>query len=260
MQKEKYKEVGNMSKWEESGQELEDFIEDVYSISLKNENLKNCKIEKNHVEIGKSGTKYEFDVFYEVKIAGISHKVAIECKYHDKRITEDMVRDFLGKLNDCNNIRGFMVSTKGHQEEAKQLLKYYEIELITEDELPNIPGLLLAHMECLLPDENVHGDPFWTIMQLTEDGKNTGSYYSSGGNIILLFISKKSAERALKTDGAKVYAVFGVSQQHLKAICLMSKLFKYELGIISVLSPDSYGNSLLYKHSYDQILAEYDLE
>ncbi len=254
--------LGNMSKWEEAGQKLEDFIEHVYSIWLKNENLKNCKIEKNHVEIGKSGTKYEFDVFYEVKIAGISHKGAIECKYHDKRITEDIVRDFEGKLNDCNNIRGFMVSTNGHQEEAKQLLKYYGIELITEDELPNIPGLLLAYTECLVQDENVHGDPFWTIMQLTEDGKNTGSYYSSGGNgnIILLFISKKSAERALEADGAKGYAVFGVSRQHLKAICLMSKVFKYELGIISVLSLDSYGNSLLYKHSYDQILAEYDLE
>lgn len=251
--------LGNMSKWEEAGQELEDFIEGVYSILLKNENLKNCKIEKNHVEIGKSGTKYEFDVFYEVKIAGISHKVAIECKYHNKRITEDMVRDFLGKLNDCNNIRGFMVSTNGHQEEAKQLLKYYGIELITEDELPNIPGLLLAHTECLVPDENGQGDPFWTIMQLTEDGKNTGSYYSSG-NIILLFISKKSAERALKAGGAKGYAVFGVSRQHLKDICHMSKFFKYELGIISVLSFDSYGKTLLYKHSYDQILAEYDLE
>jgi hypothetical protein len=162
----------------------------------------------------------------------------------------------------------------GYQEEAKQLLKYYGIELITEDELPNIPGLLLAYTECLVQDENVHGDPFWTIMQLTEDGKNTGSYYSFGdnvfnilvpapfrrGNIILLFISKKSAERALKADGAKGYAVFGVSRQHLKAICLMSKFFKNELGIISVLSLDSYGNSLMYKHSYDQILGEYDLE
>jgi len=251
--------IGNMSKWEEAGQELEDFIEHVWSILLKNENLKNYKIENNHVEIGKSRTKYEFDVFYEVKIAGISHKVAIECKYHDEMMTGDMVRDFGGKLNDCNNIRGFMVSTNGYQEEVIQLLKYYGIELITEDELPNIPGLLLMHTECFTPDENVHGALFWTIMQLTEDGKNTGSYYSSG-NIILLFISKKSAERALKADGAKGYAVFGVSRQHLKAICLMSKFFKYELGIISVLSLDSCGNPFLYKHSYDQILAEYDLE
>jgi len=55
--------IGNMSKWEEAGQELEDFIEHVWSILLKNENLKNYKIENNHVEIGKSRTKYEFDVF-----------------------------------------------------------------------------------------------------------------------------------------------------------------------------------------------------
>lgn len=152
--------LGNRSKWEEAGQELEDFIEHVYSISLKNENLKNWKIEKNHVEIGKSGTRYEFDVFYEVKIAGISHKAAIECKYHDKRITEDMVRDFWGKLNDCNNILGFMVSTNELQEEAKQILKYYGIELITEDKLPNIPGLSLAQTECLIPDKMYMGIRF----------------------------------------------------------------------------------------------------
>ena len=83
-----------MSKWEEAGQELEDFIENVYSISLKNENLKNIKIEKNHIEIGKSGTKYKFDVFYEITIAGVSHKVAIECKNHNKIISEDMIAEF----------------------------------------------------------------------------------------------------------------------------------------------------------------------
>jgi len=185
-----------------------------------------------------------------------------------------MVHYFGGKLNDCNNIRGFMVSTNGHQEEAKQLLKYYGIELITEDELPNIPGLLLLHTECFMPDENVHGDPFWTIMQLTEDGKNTGSYYSSGsnvfnilvpapfgrGNIILLFISKKSAERALKADGAKGYAVFGVSRPLLKAICYISKLMNCKIVIASKLRLENNGGLLVFEHSYDQILTEYDLE
>jgi hypothetical protein len=269
--------LGNRSKWEEAGQELEDFIEDVCSISLKNENLKNCKIEKNHVEIGKSGTKYEFDVFYEVKIAGISHKVAIECKYHDKMITQDMVRDFWGKLNDCNNIRGFIVSTNEPQEEAKQLLKYYGIEVITEDELPNIPGLLLAHTKCLVPDENVHGDPFWTIMQLTEDGKNTGTCYSPNEKIALfiskyyphretalngaiaLFLSKKSAERVLKNTGENCYAVFGVSRQHLRALCYIAKNFNRPFAIALKLGLEKDGRILMFEHSYDQIFDNFDM-
>ena len=111
-------------------------------------------------------------------------------------------------------------------------------------------------------------------MRVTKDGKNTGSYYSLNGNefnmfeiivheryrSIFLFISKKSAERALEADGAKDCAVFGVSRQQLRGICLLSQFFKCELLISSVLSLDSNGDLFVLKHSYDEILAEYDLE
>lgn len=59
--------LGNRSKWEEAEQELEDFIEHVYSISLKNENLKNWKIEKNHVEIGESVPDMNLMFFMKLK-------------------------------------------------------------------------------------------------------------------------------------------------------------------------------------------------
>jgi len=251
-----------MSKWEEAGQELEDFVENVYSVLLKNENLKSAKIEKNHIEIGRSGVKHQFDVFYEVKIAGVVHKVGITCKNHDREITEKMVEDFNGELSRLNNIVGCMIYSKGYQEEAKKCAEYNGIKLITTDELPNMYALLTIPLGWLLPDENAYGDPFWTIMELTKDGKNTGSYYSAGGErpMIALFISKKSAELALKASRANGYAVFGVTRAHLRGICLMSKFFKYELGIISTLRLDSYGQSLAFKHSYDQILADYDLE
>jgi hypothetical protein len=263
-----------MYKWEENGQELEDYIESVFRISLKNEYLKNFKVEKNHVEVSREGIEYKFDVFYEFIIAGIPHKVAIECKYYNKRITEEMVRHFKSKLDECNNITGFILATKSYNVEAKKYADLHGIQLITDDQLPNIPGMLLLHTACSVPDENVHGDPFWTIMKVTKDGKNTGSYYSLNGNefnmleiivheryrSILLFISKKSAERVLEADGAKDCAVFGVSRQQLRWICLMSQFFKCELLISSVLSLDSNGNTLLFKHSYNEILAEYDLE
>lgn len=263
-----------MYKWEENEQELEDYIVSVFERMLKNDNLKNFKIEKNHVEIGQGEFEHKFDVFYEVKIAGVSIKAAIECKYYNKRITEEMVRDFKSKLNECNNITGFILATKSYNAGAKKFADLNNIKLITDDQLPNIPGLLFLHTACAVPDSSVHGDPFWTIMRVTKDGKNTGSYYSLNGdefNVleiivheryrpIFLFISKKTAERALEADGAKDCAVFGVSRQQLKWICLLSQFFKCELLICSVLSLDSNGCLFAVKHSYDEILAEYDLE
>jgi hypothetical protein len=41
-----------MYKWKENGQELEDYIVSFLKASLNNDNLKNFKIEKNHIEIG----------------------------------------------------------------------------------------------------------------------------------------------------------------------------------------------------------------
>ena len=76
-----------MSKSQEAGKELENYVENVYSILLQNEHLKNFKIIKNHKEIAKSGAQHEFDVFFEVEIAGVTHKVAIECKnYKDRNV------------------------------------------------------------------------------------------------------------------------------------------------------------------------------
>lgn len=251
----------NKLSWKDVGQELEDFVQNVYSASLKNEHLKNSKIEKNHIEIGRSGAKHEFDVFYEIKIAGMYYRVGIECKNHNRKITKGMLQEFKAKLDDCNNITGFMVSSKGYQDGAKTLGKHYGIELISADELPNIYGLMLEHTECLVPNENVYGDPFWVIMQLTEDGKNTGSYcpLETDKPTIVLFISKKSAERSLKANGMKGYAVFGVSRPHLKAICIMSKCFNWKIGIASKLRLERNGGFLMFEHSYQEILDEYDL-
>lgn len=262
-----------MYKWEENGQELKDYIESVFRVSLKNEFLKNFKVEKNHVEVGREG-EYKFDVFYEFTIAGIPHKAAIECKYYDKRITEEMVMIFKSKLDECNNITGFVLATKSYNVDAKKYADRYGIKLITDDELPNIHEMLLAHTEFIVPNKDVHGDPFWTIMGVTEDGNSSGTFYSLRGNIvnilmprflwrdnrIFLFISKKSAERALEADGEKGYGVFGVSRELLRGICLMAKLADCRIEIAPKLRFEDNGELLVFEHSYDEILAEYDLE
>ena len=266
-----------MSKGQEAGHELEDFVENVYSVLLKKEHLNNSKIEKNHIEIGNSGAKHEFDVFYEVEIARVSHKVGIECKNHNRKITKGMVQEYYGKLHDCNNVIGFMISAKGYQDGAKTLGKHYGIELITTEDLPNIYPLSLTHVKWFLPDENTYGDPFWTIMEVTEDGKNTGTCYSPNEKIALfiskyyphretalngaiaLFLSKKSAERVLKNTGENGYAVFGVSRQHLRALCYTAKNFNRPFAIALKLGFEKDGRILMFEHSYDQIFDNFDI-
>lgn len=263
-----------MYKWEENGQKLEDYIESFVSISLKNEFLKNFKVEKKHVEVGRSGIEHKFDIFYEFIVIGIPHKAAIECKYYNKRVTEEMVGQFKSKLDDCNNITGFILATKSYNVGAKKLADHYGIKLITDNELPNVSEMLLAYTEVIVPTKDVHGDPFWTIMTADKDGNSSGSFYSLRGNTvnilmprflwrdnrIFLFISKKSAERALEADGGKGYGVFGVSRQLLRGICYISKLSDCRIEIASKLRFEDNEELLVFEHSYDEILAEYDLE
>lgn len=147
-----------MSKSQDAGQILEDYIQLVYSVMLSNEHLKYTKIEKYHIEIGRSGAKHEFDIFYEVKIACVSHKVAIECKNLNRKITKEMVRHFKSKLDDCNNITGIMVSANGYQEGAKALGEYYGIELITIEDLPNVDQLLAPSTDYTSLDKNTSHD------------------------------------------------------------------------------------------------------
>ena len=119
-----------------------------------------------------------------------------------------------------------MIAANGYQKGAKLEAKFYGIELITTEDLPNIYPLTLTHVKWLLPDENTYGDPFWTIMEVTEDGKNKGTCYSPNEKIALyiskynphretalngaiaLFISKKSAERVLKRYWRKWIMLF----------------------------------------------------
>lgn len=247
-----------MSKSQEAGKELENTVENVYSILLQNEHLKNSKIEKNHIEIGRSGAKHEFDVFYQVEIAGITHKVAIECKNYNKNVEKEKFAAFKHKLDECNIRTSFMIAANGYQKGAKLEGKYYGIELLTTEDLPYVYSLSLTHDKWLLPDENIYGDPFWTIMAVAEDGKNMGVFLSPECKIPL-FLSKKSAERVLKRFEVHGFAVFGITREHLIGICHMAEEGNWSFAIAGKLGfggPDN--EFIMFEHSYDEILDHFN--
>ena len=83
----------------------------------------------HNVEIQGKAFKNQIDVYWEYQIAGIIHKVAIECKNYNSNVSVAKVRDFYGVLSDIGNINGVIVSKVGFQKGAKEFAKYYGINL-----------------------------------------------------------------------------------------------------------------------------------
>lgn len=109
--------------------EYERFTQRVYQKLVNNEVLKPTSVKHNVKLKGKSGCEHQIDVYWEYEIAGNMNRVAIECKNYDSQVPIGKVRDFFGLLQDLNNVRGIMVSSKGYQDGAKKFASFYGISL-----------------------------------------------------------------------------------------------------------------------------------
>lgn len=79
---------------------------------------------------GKSGLNHQIDVYWEYNKDGIAHRVAIECKNYNQKVSIGRVRDFFGVVYDVGNIRGIIACKKGYQDGAKRFADYYGISLM----------------------------------------------------------------------------------------------------------------------------------
>ena len=69
---------------------------------------------------GLSEQKHQIDVYWEYELAGVVHRVAIECKNYKNAISLGHVRNFHSVLRDKKNVSGIMVTTIGYQKGAKK--------------------------------------------------------------------------------------------------------------------------------------------
>lgn len=101
--------------------EYEKFTQEIYQELVNADVVKSTKVKHNIKILGKSGQKHQIDVYWEYEIAGVLHKVAVECKNYNKPIPISKVRDFYGVLSDLDNVSGIMVTKIGYQEGLKKL-------------------------------------------------------------------------------------------------------------------------------------------
>lgn len=109
--------------------EFERFTQRIYQRLMNSEVLKPTLVRHNVKMIGKSGCEHQIDVYCEYEIDGIMHRMAIECKNYNSNVSIGKVREFLSVLQELENVRGTMVTSKGYQKGAKKYADYYGISL-----------------------------------------------------------------------------------------------------------------------------------
>jgi hypothetical protein len=108
--------------------EYERFTQEIYQDLLMEDGLTAQVL--HNVKLKGKATYHQIDVYWEYKIAGVLHKVAIECKNYNNDISIGKVRDFHSVLMDIGTINGIMVTKKGYQRGAKEFAELYGINLV----------------------------------------------------------------------------------------------------------------------------------
>lgn len=194
--------------------DFEDHVQYVYQTLLSLGGY-NIVVAKNACLMGREGAEYQIDVYYEFEVAGIRHRVAIECKNTKRRLERNDVLAFKAKIGEFSDVIGVIVSASGFQSGAKVFAERNRISALSIEEIPSIGKLLgmrLRHNA--IPTELSIGTPFWTFFDLETGapfGLEHGKYIYA-----LLFWSKNQATRyhAHNRIGAK-WQIRGLEVRHL---------------------------------------------
>jgi hypothetical protein len=109
--------------------EYEKLTKEIYETLFKAQGIDTVQVKHNVKIMGTSGLAHQIDVYWEYNVAGVLHKVAIECKNYNKSVSIGHVRDFYGVLSDLKGVNGIMVTTMGYQNGAKEFASTYGINL-----------------------------------------------------------------------------------------------------------------------------------
>jgi len=201
-------------------QELENHVQHVYQTILELEG-KTVLVAKDVQLKGRHGSSYQIDVYYEFDVAGMRHRVAIECKNLGRPVDRDRVIAFKGKVDDCLDVRGVIVAANGFQSGARKFAEDNGITALAIDELPSIGRMLAMRLEHVaIPGESSIGAPFWTLYDV-ETASPFGQK-SDGERFALLFFSRQQALAYKKQrELSDKWGVRGLSQHHLGAFIMV---------------------------------------
>ncbi len=104
-----------------------------------------AKIDKDVKIVGHiSKTKRQIDILVDISEVGVNLKLAIECKYFNKKIDVKTIDSFVGFLDDIKANKGIIITSKGFSsaasERAKNDTRDVEVKIIEFSELEYFQG------------------------------------------------------------------------------------------------------------------------
>ncbi|MCW2256878.1 hypothetical protein M2263_002969 [Providencia alcalifaciens] len=210
----------------EKWQDLESYVQSVYQQLLDIQGNKTM-VARNVQISGREGSCYQIDVYYEFEMAGIRHRVAVECKNRSRPLERESVLAFHSKIHQCCLSHGIIVSSSSFQKGAREFAEKNNVTLMNYSELPSIGNLLSRRLtNVVIPDEDSIGQPFWTIFDIEEYSPFGHTNAKNEIMTAFLFLSRAHAQQFLKSQnlGSK-WQVREMAQRHLSCYILICDAF-----------------------------------
>ncbi|MFE7467741.1 restriction endonuclease [Streptomyces sp. NPDC057499] len=221
-----------------TGESFEGYVQFIYQALLGAQG-RNISVSRRATVFDNHGNSYNIDVFYEFDVAGVHHRVAIECKDTRRPVERDDAIAFAGKIRDLPSTLGIFISKSGFQPAARKYLQDHGIAHFTGGDLPHLGSVIATKISPIVtPAESAVGQPFWTLMRQNK-GEATGEWClipipngpgrltgdSNNSDVFPLFYSRPHAEwfRTLRyQEDADSVCVRGVEQPMLRFLTLMA--------------------------------------
>jgi hypothetical protein len=198
----------------------------MYKSRFQSEGFFRPRIAENVTISGKL-KEHTVDIYFEFFQMNNLERTVIKV-IEGTEVTENDMWEFANVLKDLHFwAKGVIYYDDRVSSGAKKVAELTNIDLKKFDLLDEVSKSASSYLKVMLPDEEIIGDPFWTVMETEQDsGKNTGNYVMVNDYSILLFLSKKQAINycSKMEESAKV---FGVSQNHLKVLVSLREKEKF---------------------------------
>lgn len=162
----KYSTENNKNK----GMELIDLVYSLYDYRINRENLINPKLFKN-IRVKGKNIEHKIDIYIEFVQMNNLEKTVIKI-IDNKIVKAEDVWQFDNLLKDLGCFpKGVLYYNDKIDEEALNIANDKQIQTIFFDVMGETRINVFKSISEVLPDENVIGDPFWTLMQIDERTK-----------------------------------------------------------------------------------------
>jgi hypothetical protein len=181
--------------------EYELLTKKIYQLLLNKQGYNTVEVQHNITLKGKSNVEHQIDVYWQLEVAGVIHKVAVECKNYSSSITLEKVRNFHAVLQDIGNTYGIMVTKTGFQKGVIDYAKHHGIDLKLlrnpiEEDWDGRVKKIQVNLNIVLPkikDRRFNFDEEWINANIEKDKLKDGCSISGMADEIWIF--EKNGER-----------------------------------------------------------------